>query len=490
MTRTKRLLLAAALALPLLTTLPGASWAQPAPARADEPAPAPARHATAPGSPSDASSAFPNAAPHLEEPPVDLLGSPAREEVSRRGQFFDLTLGELLNNNLVSKAQLFGYLRTNWEKRYRVPSRGPDGATSFESTAGEWDFPAFHLYGVTRPSPAIEVLFNLRGTAERVEVRNAYGNLTLSPLLQLRAGRMYRRFDLFNEKLDQAPAFLGIEVPELFDRDHLMVPRYAIFSIHGYRTFRDLELSYELDTDNPEGGAAKGVFPLGFDLRVRSPRLVAGLSGYLSSVGAHRNAPSVAIGEGPATGGVLPWMKDDRYVVAGGFAEIDLAPLVLQGGYWLAHHSATRDPAAVLSLLPGGLNDRQRRRFFGDAAGAPDDELGAADVVPRARFLVHSAYLRAGYTFSTRRGTLTPYALFDVMSHPELIASKAHGGDGEAGLADDGRFYKPTLGLVYKPYNELVIKLDASLHTQKFNGAYESYPEIRADLSYAFELLE
>jgi hypothetical protein len=75
------------------------------------------------------------------------------------------------------------------------------------------------------------------------------------------------------------------------------------------------------------------------------------------------------------------------------------------------------------------------------------------------------------------------------MNHPEVIQSKTYGGDNESGLADNGKFWKPSVGIVYKPSDQVAIKLDGSAHIQKFNGKTETFPEVRLDVSYAFTLL-
>jgi hypothetical protein len=72
------------------------------------------------------------------------------------------------------------------------------------------------------------------------------------------------------------------------------------------------------------------------------------------------------------------------------------------------------------------------------------------------------------------------------MSHPEAIQNKKYGGDDEAGLADDGIFWKPSAGLVYRPLPNVAIKFDGSYHTQQYMGKNVSYPELRLDFSFAF----
>ena len=128
-----------------------------------------------------------------------------------------------------------------------------------------------------------------------------------------------------------------------------------------------------------------------------------------------------------------------------------------------------------------GLNAHQINRFFG--GGAPV----VGNVVEHVNYDVKTWYVRMGYTIPTDVGTFTPYAFLDWMSNPEEIRSKTYGGDNEAGFADNGIFFKPSLGIVYKPIPVVAIKADGSIHTQKFNGSTETYPEGRLDISFAFK---
>ncbi|MDD9940239.1 MAG: hypothetical protein OXU20_04155, partial [Myxococcales bacterium] len=68
------------------------------------------------------------------------------------------------------------------------------------------------------------------------------------------------------------------------------------------------------------------------------------------------------------------------------------------------------------------------------------------------------------------------------------IAKKDLGGDGEAGISDDGKFQKYTLGTVFRPVPQVALKLDGSAHVQDFNGKSEFYPEIRISFSYLWGL--
>lgn len=413
-------------------------------------------------------------------------GSPAEPEGSA---YFDMSLEDLLDITVSDEDQqglrLYGYLGARLERAFKIASVDGGGETVKASDPWEWSASGFHLYGTAQINRDLSALFNIEGDGETISLRNAWGNLKISDGLQFRSGMTYRRFDLFNEKLDQLPAFLGIEPPELFDGDHLMLPRTSLFMVHGEKALGQGTLSWSLDTDNGEGGPQNGVVPVGWDARYRTGTILFGISGYMSSLGDARTAPGVSLGDGAPTGGVLPWMSGDKYSVFGAFVEAARGQLLLQAAFWTADHDALRDPASVVTLHDqAGINAAQQERFFG--AGATS--FTESDVVVPVTYTVSSWYLRLGYTFETAIGSMTPYGFLDYMSHPEVIQEKDFGGDNEAGYADDGKFLKPSLGVVYKPDPAVAIKLDGSTHIQEFNGQSESYPEVRLDISYAFKM--
>jgi hypothetical protein len=137
----------------------------------------------------------------------------------------------------------------------------------------------------------------------------------------------------------------------------------------------------------------------------------------------------------------------------------------------------------VLALNEAGLNTRQRQRF-----GLTGDTPDPANIKTEAEYAVSTGYLRLGYAFETRIGEITPYAQIDFYKNEETIAAKSFGGDGEAGLADDGSFTKPTLGVVFRPDPAVALKIDGSTHIQTFNDETVQYPEVRASLSYYWQL--
>jgi hypothetical protein len=315
-----------------------------------------------------------------------------------------------------------------------------------------------------------------------------WGNIKFSDAFQVKFGKIYREFGLFNAKLDEVPTYLGIEPPELFDGDHLILPRLTTFAIHGTRKFDKNTVSWSLCTDNGENGPIEDVLPLGWDVRANvGGKVLFGLSGYFSSITSGKVSSDIGVGDGSPNGGVLPWMASDDYQVYGGFTEFQVDNFLVKGAYWYASHDAVRDPEAVLTLVNNAdLSDRQRVRFLGDNAFATD--IAAEDVDINGDYNVTTGYVRVGYRISTDYGPVTPYVFFDWMENKETIAQKTYGGDNEAGISDDGSFQKWTVGATYKPIDKVAIKANSALHVQDFNGKKsESYAEVRFDISYLFK---
>jgi hypothetical protein len=216
--------------------------------------------------------------------------------------------------------------------------------------------------------------------------------------------------------------------------------------------------------------------------------LVFGTSGFTSSMNGRNTTSTVEFNDGPPQGGVLPWMDGDHFFLTGLFGEKQIGRINLQVEYWIARHDALRNPDNVLTLVrEAGINAQQRQRFLGANSNKTDDQLTTADVVVPVSYNVKTYYIRLAYNIDTRYGQFVPYLFLDWMSHPEVINNKDYGGDKESGLADDGIFTKTSAGMVYRPIPTVAIKLDGSIHSQKFNGQTVKYPEIRLDLSWAFK---
>lgn len=378
---------------------------------------------------------------------------------------------------------VFGYLAARYEKVWNVPTL--EGGETVEVTSpGEYSLPAFHLMLQQQVGSKFKVFANLAGPdGETLEVRNLWGEVSVNRLVNLRFGKTYRKFGLYNEILDAVPTYYGIEPPEMFDNDHLLLSRTTTLMVHGSQNVGPGVFSYALSNDNGEGDIFEDAFPVGFDANYSwgYGAYKVGFSGYTSGGPANSD---IGVGQGSPRSGVLPWMAQDEFDIFGGYAQVVRGPLTLQFEYQQARHDAVRDPSAVLSVIDGAsLNDAQLARFLIDPAG---DRTDPANVNTAADFDVKTWYFRGGYSIETERGEFAPYVQWDWYSNPETIASKTFGGDAEAGEADDGEFSKATLGLIYRPTPEVAIKLDGSSHLYRFNGEDVSYPEIRLDVSYMF----
>ncbi len=413
----------------------------------------------------------------------------------------DLSLEEIMNRNVVdmsiedwvdldnqeiNKLSFYGFLNFNAEKVFNEPFVDGFGNTDTESGPFEMANPSFHIYGGSRLAENFTVFFNLGKDDDNIQLVNAWGNWRVTDMFQIRAGRQYRRFGLFNERLDQIPTYSGIEPPELFDNDHLLLPRTSLLSIHGEKRMGQKTFKYLLTTSNGESGAEKKVLPIGWDLRYATSFFMIGASGYTSNLGSTKSQSTVGLGEGSPSAGILPWMTGDKYSVFGIFAETRKGNLGIKAAYFTASHDADRNPNDVITLAQNGeLNQAQLGRMLNPGANLA--ALTAADVNTNGDYTVNTWYLRISYEINTTSGKFTPYLFLDHYENPETVGSKGVGGDNEAGVADDGKFLKPSLGVVYRPIDKVAIKLDGSSHSYEFNGKRESYPEIRIDISYMFK---
>ena len=384
-----------------------------------------------------------------------------------------------------SKLDIYGYFSTRYEKTFET--RSPQGVVG-EASPAEWSYPFFNVMMQYQPAERFKVFVNLNGSnASTIDVRNFWGEYSPSSYFTVRAGKIYRKFGLYNELLDAVPTYYGIEPPELFDADHLILSRTTMLMVYGAVPAGDGSFNYSASTDNGEGspmnGPEKGSFPLGYDLNYKfgGGDFTLGISGYTSGGEATAN---VGLGEGSPKSGVLPWMSGDKFSVFGGYGEAKVGFLTLQAEYWRSSHNAKRDPASIITIVGNtGLNTRQLERFLIDPNGSLVDP---ANVRVDAQYTISTWYVRAGYSFETSLGEVGPYVQWDYYNNPETIAKKTYGGDAEAGEADDGVFNKSTVGVVYRPIPDVAVKFDQSFHFYKANGVNVRYPEVRLDLSFVF----
>jgi hypothetical protein len=386
----------------------------------------------------------------------------------------------------IFRTKLYGFVDAHIEKVAKTPdSVSATGQTIRVRNPYELDIPNLNVMVLASIYDRYKVFLNLASPGsgsniddEPVVVRNAWVEAPIwRNYLAFRIGKTYRRFGLYNEILDAVPTFIGIEAPELFDKDHLMLTRTTNMMLHGSADLGQAVINYSLTTGNEERDDK--AIPVGADVYIDLPfGIRLGTSFYHTGGSA---VPSRGMGDGSPRGGVVNWMDHDKYMVYGGYAQLKHAGLILQTEFWQADHNAVRSAESVLQLADAGLNPAQQRRFFSDA------ELTQARTV--AKYKVRAFYLRAGYEITLgERASITPYAQFDYYDNPETINNKDFGGDNEAGLTDNGEFEKYTAGLVMRPVSQVAFKADVSGHRQQFNGKSEFYPEFRLSLAYLWEL--
>lgn len=119
------------------------------------------------------------------------------------------------------KTKAYGFIDAYWEKVAETPGGvDADGNTVLESNAAEFDVPNLNLMIQSRLGDRYSAFLNLAAPgASDFQVRNAWVEAGIfGQSLAVRAGKLYRKFGLYNEKLDAVPTYMGIEPPELFDQ--------------------------------------------------------------------------------------------------------------------------------------------------------------------------------------------------------------------------------------------------------------------------------
>jgi hypothetical protein len=359
------------------------------------------------------------------------------------------------------------------------------GNVETESPPRQFAHPFFAVMLRHEPAERVQVFVNLNGsTSGAVSVRNAWGEYTFSRAFSVRMGRIYRKFGLYNEVLDAVPSYYGIEPPETFDSDHLIVSRTTTLMALGEVTVPRGRVEWSVATDNGEGSIVTGAVPVQGDLRLHlaGSKLTFGVSGYSS--GGEMNS-DVKVGGGSPKSGVLPWVARDSFKIWNGFVQATPNRFTLQAEVARASHRTQRDPAQVLDVVAkAGINANQRARFLLD----PSAPAVVSNVRVAGDYAVTTWYGRAGYSLDTRFATLGPYLQWDHYRNPETIATKLYGGDDEAGQSDNGVFSKFTMGIVIRPTPAVAAKLDGSVHRYTLGGRRVNYAELRFDVSFMFGL--
>jgi hypothetical protein len=453
-------------------------------------APAAASETGAQVAPSAEASAQAGIEPAAEAAPTEPAAEAAPTEEASAAGWGDLTNleEESTEEAPIFRTKLYGFIDYHAEKVAKTPDSVDENGRTVK-VKNPWELDILNLNIMVQGSiyDKYRYFINIAGPSSGSNIddvaaliRNAWVEAPIwSRYIIARAGKTYRRFGLYNEILDAVPTFIGIEAPEMFDKDHLLITRTTNLMLHGSVDIASAVLNYSFTTGADERDA--GSFPFGADLNVELPfGLKIGSSMYTSGGDA---VPSRAVGDGSPKGGVINWMSKDKYNVFGGYVQLRKAGLILQAEYWAAMHNGTRDgDSMALLAADGSLNPTQMNRFFVNG----DPSMGYNE---KAKYTIQTGYLRAGYEITIGQlASITPYLQFDYYKNPEIVNNKDLGGDNEAGLTDDGQFEKYTIGAVMRPVSQVAAKVDASGHRQKFNGKSEFYPEVRFSISYLWEL--
>lgn len=389
----------------------------------------------------------------------------------------------LLFSGLTANAQMntkvYGYIDGYWEKVDDTPQIS---STDKSKNPSEFDTPNIHAL-IMSSKDTYKSFLNISGSGGGVlDVRNAWVEKEIyGENLAFRIGKVYRKFGLYNEILDAVPTYIGIEPPEMFDGDHLMLTRTTNAMFHGRSNIGPGQLNYAITTGNDE--RKTDAQSLGLDLHYTLGTNWKIGASYYNSGGRAQSTEKGNVdgttGESSAgEGAVLNWMEHDHYSVAGAYVQYTDAKWIVQVESYLADHNAIRDLTIVGNLCTNAtLNARQRSRFgCGGTLNADGD------------YEVSTSYIRAGYIVPLEQGSITPYLQYDVYDNEETIWQKSYGGDNEAGLADDGVFAKATIGAVYRPDFNVAIKADYSQHLQDVNDKENNYGEVRFSFSYFWSL--
>lgn len=378
------------------------------------------------------------------------------------------------------KTQFYGYVEGYVEQVEPSPTwtggtASSQGKVEEGDNPHEFDTPHVNLMMKSTKGSKYASFINLDASGDSVGTRNAWVELK-GKAVKFRMGKLYRPFGLYNERLDAVPTYIGIESPELFDKDHLLLTRTTNLMIHGEKDLNGDTFRWAFTTGNDERSA--GEVPVGADFRYTKiteagNEFLIGLSYYYSG--------NKAKYDSDVKGGVAAWMAEDEYTVAGIYTEYTTDQHKVQFAYYQASHDGVRDLTVVNGWDPSTLNDGQREQIC-------DDSNWGSCTEEEAKYDITTWYIRYGYTFESSFGELTPYIQWDYYKNPEMIANKDLGGDNEAGLSDDGSFVKQTLGIVIRPDRQLAIKVDASNHQQEMDGKDENYAEIRSSFSYIWSM--
>ena len=385
-------------------------------------------------------------------------------------------LGPAVSNAAKMDTRFYGYVDGYVESVQDQPGVDNSGARTELENSPEFDVPNLHVIVRSNYEDTTAFINLSGGGAGAVDVRTAWvDKQLLGEYLSFRIGELYRPFGLYNLILDAVPTYIGIEPPELFDGDHFLVTRTTNAMLHGKVNVGGTNfINYAMTTGNDERESDQ--LPVGLDVNfTMGTTLKAGVSYYTSGGAAVYNEDN--------PGGVVRWAEQDKFDVMGLYLQWTDPRWTVQLAGFQASHELVRDTGSgdyglTTICSSANLSANSRTRFGCDSTLDSEEDYD-----------VNTWYLRVGYNFNVGdMGQLVPYFQYDVYENEEVIFDKDFGGDKEAGLADDGKFTKWTLGTVYRPHPAAAFKIDYSQHVQDVQNESTNYGEIRFSYSYVWRL--
>jgi hypothetical protein len=393
---------------------------------------------------------------------------------------------------------LYGFIEERLEAVGAEPNGdiNADGTPSRSRPSLDLAIPAFHIMAQGTLYARYRYYFNLSAPdADQptfdtpVAVRNAWLEMSIfGDYLNLRVGKLYRRFGLYNEILDTIPSFIGVETPVSISGDRPMLTRTTNAMVHGKVSFGDHTVAYAATAGKDEASPEDDVWSPGFDLRYDWNSTILIGSSYYNTAGTV--GPDVALGQGAPSGGVAPWMAHDRYQVYGAFARLTLGSFLLQGEGWISPHHSVRDPERVLLLAQNAQHfSEANRQRMGVVGSTPT----ADQVITGVDYTYQTIDVRAAYTFEVGGGAepmeVTPYLNFEYVFNRESISDPDYGGDGEPGESPRGRLIHNRVGFLFKPVPVVCLKTEFTAALYDYGDQLAWDPEVFLSLSYQWQLI-
>lgn len=378
---------------------------------------------------------------------------------------------------------LFGYTSFLHQKINNQPELDSLGKTINLNSHSDWDISKFNL--ILQQSFDKNFSFYLNLT-NNFEVNNVFGLYSLNRYYNFKLGKIYRKFGHFNHIREASPFNYGIEIPESFQSNHLILDINTVFEFSGKAKLFSNNLSYTANfsfIDNINNGFS---FPFGFDLRYqKSNAYTFGTSFYYSGSEA---ISDIGFNEGISKNGVLPWMTNDEFTVLDIFLEYKYQNFTLVGEWINSNHNSLRNGENVFEMSVNKndgrflINEKQidRLKINKSKGFEPSNIRQVVD------YSIENYYVILTYNWVSKIGLVSPFIKAEKYSNPELIENINYGGDNEVGRTDDGKISKYVLGLSFYPINEIALKLAAGIDSYNYNDDLHNVYNYKLEFFYIF----